>query len=760
MKPPSPRASAPPASGGEPWRHSLRRQLLVAFLLAITLSVVLLGTGRVVLFLLNAMKSRQAGLEESSAAIAQMIAAYVEEHRRGITGLAVAVEEIGGGDRARIEHRLREFHHRSPEILTLIVTDAQGNVIASERQLSLGGGPLSGRPPNVSDREYFRQPRDNGRSYLSDAFLGRGFGSDPIVAVAVPWRAADGSFAGIVEGSLDLDRLGKVGAIFGRLPALEIFILDGRRQLLWSGPSRQGEPLTRIDVDRDGARPAGEPARRVLLGRSTVAPTTWSVVVQQPVREIYRSAVPQAWITLAWMAVVFVPSLLFAHYLSRRITRPLEELSASLDQIDLGADLPKPAPLGAHAPREVATIVHATGRLLKRLQVSYAALSQVLAEREAAIEGEIRQRTHAEQERDQLFDLSQEMLCIAGFDGYFKQLNPAWEKALGWPLDELMSRPFLDFVHPGDLDVTMREMQRLRLGGSTSDLENRFRTQDGAYRWLSWGAASLPERGMIYAVIRDVNERKKLEQMQNDFISMVSHELRTPLTSIRGSLALIMGGVAGDLPEKARTLTEIAAKNSERLVLLVNDILDIEKIESGTMVFRFARVEILSLVEQALESNRGYAQQWDVELRLVESTEARIWGDTDRLQQVLANLISNAAKHSPRGETVEIGVRKDNGHVCVSVTDRGAGIPAEFQPRLFEKFAQADASSTRQKGGTGLGLSISKAIVERHSGRLRYESTPGTGTTFTFELPEWRDDVEEGEATAVLFQRSVHPDSF
>jgi PAS domain S-box-containing protein len=364
----------------------------------------------------------------------------------------------------------------------------------------------------------------------------------------------------------------------------------------------------------------------------------------------------------------------------------------------------------------------------------------VLAEREAAIEGEIQQRNRAEHERDQLFVLSLDMLCIAGFDGYFKQLNPAWEKALGWTLAELMAVQFVDLVHPEDVESTLREMQRLRLGGTTIDFENRFRTKDGAYRWLSWCSASLPEQGLMYAVARDVHERKKLERMKSDFISVVSHELRTPLTSIHGSLGLILGGVAGEQTEKARTLTQIAAKNSERLVRLVNDILDIEKIESGTMLFRPARVELMPIVEQSVENNRAYAQQLDVELRIAAAAQARIWADADRLQQVLANLLSNAAKHSPRGGIIDIKVQRDDGRVCVSVTDHGKGIPPEFQPRIFEKFAQADTTSTRQKGGTGLGLSISKAIVDRHGGRLWFETILGTGTTFAFELPEWTQD--------------------
>jgi PAS domain S-box-containing protein len=384
-------------------------------------------------------------------------------------------------------------------------------------------------------------------------------------------------------------------------------------------------------------------------------------------------------------------------------------------------------------------------RLLRKADTAVAETARV----NAAFHAEIEERERAEADRDRFFDLSMDMLAIAGTDGYFKHLNPAWEKVLGWTSAELMSRPYVEMVHPDDLAATLREAQRLRLGGDVVDFENRYRRKDGTWHWLSWRCTTLPERGLIYAVARDIHERKKVEQMKSDFISVVSHELRTPLTSIRGSLGLIAGGVVGELPEKARSLVDIAAKNSERLVRLINDILDVEKIESGQMGFRFVPQELMPLLQQALESNRAYAQPFDVELRLVEEAPgARVRADADRLQQVLANLLSNAAKFSPRGGAVEVrAVRQPNGSVRIAVTDHGRGIPGDFQPRIFEKFAQADASSARQKGGTGLGLSISRAIVERHGGRMGFVTAPGEGTTFWFDLPEWMAPLEDTVAS-------------
>jgi PAS domain S-box-containing protein len=372
--------------------------------------------------------------------------------------------------------------------------------------------------------------------------------------------------------------------------------------------------------------------------------------------------------------------------------------------------------------------------LFRRADRSVAELARI----NAALQREIAERTRAEEDRDRFFGMSLDLICIAGTDGYFKQLNPAWERTLGYSLAELTARPYLEFVHPDDRQGTASESQRLVLGGATLDFENRYMAKDGTYRWLSWRATPVPGSGLVYAVARDVSERKKIEQMKDDFISIVSHELRTPLTSIRGALGLLAGGVVGGLPDRAAALVDIADKNSERLVRLINDILDVENIESGQMRFRFAPLDLTQLVEQAIEANRAYAQPFGVELRLTgREPGLRVMADADRLLQVLANLLSNAAKFSPRGRAVEVEVTRRGSRACVVVTDSGRGVPPEFRHRVFEKFAQADASSTRQKGGTGLGLSITRAIVERHGGRIWFESEPGVRTSFLFELPEW-----------------------
>jgi PAS domain S-box-containing protein len=249
----------------------------------------------------------------------------------------------------------------------------------------------------------------------------------------------------------------------------------------------------------------------------------------------------------------------------------------------------------------------------------------------------------------------------------------------------------------------------------------------------------------IYAFLTDVSESKRLSQLKNEFVSTVSHELRTPLTSIRGSLGLIEGGMAGVLPDKAKNLVSVAKNNCERLVRLINDILDIEKIESGKMDFDMKPLELMSVIGQSLADNEGYARTHQCTFAVVkEAAGAMVNGDRDRLLQVIANLLSNAAKYSPPGGVVEVALVREGERLKFSVTDHGPGIPLEFRGRIFQKFSQADSSDTRKKGGSGLGLSIAKAIIEVHGGTIGFETRtePGyaspTGTTFWFELPAIR----------------------
>ncbi len=243
---------------------------------------------------------------------------------------------------------------------------------------------------------------------------------------------------------------------------------------------------------------------------------------------------------------------------------------------------------------------------------------------------------------------------------------------------------------------------------------------------------------LVLGVVADLTERNRIRCIKEEFVATVSHELRTPLTSIVATLGILTSKAAARVADQAPRMLTIAYTNSQRLVRLLNDILDIEKMESGKAVFDFKRVELLPLVEQTIEENRAFAEGYKVRIRLdATSIGINVRADPDRLMQVITNLLSNAIKFSPPGEEVVVAVGLEGETVRISVRDHGHGIPDDFKPRVFKKFAQADATDARQKGGTGLGLSIVKQIVDRLDGAVGFEDAPGGGAIFHVELPTW-----------------------
>ena len=495
--------------------------------------------------------------------------------------------------------------------------------------------------------------------------------------------------------------------------------------------------------------------------------------------------------------------------------------------------------------------------------------------RMAGTHTDISRRKKAEHELDQFFSVSLDLLCIAGFDGYFKRINPAFEELLGYTSDELLKMPLLDIVHPDGREAAADELSRLHAGQATRHFEVRHLRKDGMTCWVAWTVTPVLEEGLMFAAGRDVtgvkfaeqelrrsesrtrsiidnalgglittnakgviesvnpatermfgyasgemigqtvcmlvagkyessrdclrhlrdqalgrvmewqgrrkngeqfpcelslfefytaederhfaahmldvSERMAVERMKKDFLSTVSHELRTPLTSIRGSLGLLASGAMGELPSEASSLVKVAERNSIRLIALINDILDFDKLESGKMEMDLRPTPLMRVLERSIESISAFAQQEGVEIEL-HCGNATVMGDEARLTQVTVNLLSNAVKYSRRGATVTVTASAaGHGPVEVRVEDHGRGIAADLQKRLFQRFQRADSSDARTTPGTGLGLAICKAIVEQHGGTIGLDSREGEGSTFWFRVPRVTE-VADGRAEVLVIE--------
>ena len=330
-------------------------------------------------------------------------------------------------------------------------------------------------------------------------------------------------------------------------------------------------------------------------------------------------------------------------------------------------------------------------------------------------------------------------------DGSLTFLNPSASETLGLTLEQVGGRSAHDMFHAAAPDGTPFPWENcyiaesIQSGTVVTAEEDVYLRGDGTTFPVEISASPLIDESagaVIGAVVvfRDVTQRREVDRMKNEFLSVVSHELRTPLTSIRGSLGLLAGGALGELSPRAAAMVDRALGSSERLTRMINDILDLERIESGKQPLHRETQDAAALVRIAVQEMSGLASSTGIDLHAGVSS-GRIRAERDRIVQTLTNLIGNAVKFSETGAVVEVDSYALDGEVVFRVRDHGRGIPAERLDRIFERFEQVDSSDSRQKGGTGLGLAISRSIVESHGGRIWAESEVGVGTTVSFSLP-------------------------
>jgi PAS domain S-box-containing protein len=586
------------------------------------------------------------------------------------------------------------------------------------------------------------------------------------VDVAFPVVDAEGATQGVLgvhlswEWARDVERSVMAG-IVGRRHVEALIVDAGGKVLL--GPA--GVAGTQIDqgslkAARSGTR-WGHVEERWPDGKSYLVGYArgrgygdypglgWTVLVRQDVADAYGPVRRLRQFGLASGIVLAALFSLAGVALARRITRPLDELAESARRIRAGETVRIEVRRGYREVRALGrtlnTLVAGLVRRKRELEDLNATLEERVAQRTRELEQALATVRASEQRTLAIVETAQDAFIGVDMRGCVSDWNSAAEAMLGWRRDEALGRPLVQLVMPERFQARsqavirrFQETGEFELPGQR--VERVLLTRDGREIpvEMTAGLAGSGEDAFVTLFMHDISQRKEVERLKNEFVATVSHELRTPLTSISASLALLSDGIAGDLPPDAKQLVDIANNSSGRLVRLIGDVLDTQKMEAGRMAIEREVQPVTPVAEGAVAAMRSFAGQAGVALDCVVEAgahDALAAIDRDRLTQVLANLLSNAVKFSEPGTVVTTRIALRGDQVRLSVEDHGSGIPEAFRGRVFQRFAQADGADSRRKGGTGLGLSICKAIVEGHGGVIGFDSRVGDGTTFWVELP-------------------------
>lgn len=591
---------------------------------------------------------------------------------------------------------------------------------------------------DISDRPYFQKVLANGTRQVSGYIVDRATAT-PQIAVAVPIRdPAGGALAvAVAVATIDLRFVNRLAARIGESNHAVVLMVDQDGTVLarhpeplaYVGQSFRDHPLIRRLLSApDGAdEMTSLDGRRRLVGFAAIAETGARIAIgwdkAQALGDIesaYRRNL--AILTTVAAAMVLVAWLMADLFIGRNV-RSLIRTARRLGDGDLAAR---------------AAVSPLSGEF-RDLALALDAMAGSLAQRDIALKRrEAQFRTLAASAPVGIFQTNAAGACT--------YVNERWCTLSGLTAERTYGKGWAAAIHPDDREPVIAEWARAAAEGRLFTMEFRLRRPDGD-AWVVAHAASLQGDAMIeeghIGTIEDITERKAVERLKSEFVSTVSHELRTPLTAIHAALGMVCSGAFGALPAEAKQLNDIALKSSERLVHLINALLDVEKIATGRLAMTRCPVALADALDRALVQIRFDADAAGVMLRPAGGwPAASVLGDFNRLVQVFTNLLSNAVKFSPTGGEITVTMLPvPEARIRVGIHDQGPGIPADFQDRIFDIFAQADGSDTRHRGGTGLGLSIAKGIVEQHDGIIAFTCGEGTGTTFYIELPLLPDEA-------------------
>ena len=713
-------------------RPTLRARLLRAWLLAVTLPLLLLCLAGAWLFARRDRAAASERLAEAARAIADASEAHIAEHQRAILDLAENLRAVALDDETALEAWLARMRRHHPGFLTLLVAARDGGLRAVEPQVTATGAPRSARGRSVADRAYFREPLHTGRPYVSDAFRGRGFGHDPIVALSAPLRAPDGSIAGVVEGSLDLTRLRDAGRMFLATPGTEVVILDRAGAVIFASSGEA--PLQHLSPAHTGAGSearvfegpggGGDPC---LIARHVAPVSGWTILARRPLRLIRATRDRFILIGLLVAAGAISLALVLARQSARRVTAPVAGLAARIAALDLDQQPPEPLPLQPQAPAEVADLVTGFNAMAARLHESHRRLESVLGRLEALVDERTADLRDSEARLREFLEEAGDLVLQVDFDGRLRYANRAMRETLGLDSGEAN---LLELLAPGSREAGQALLERLSRAESVSEFEATLVSRLGFHVPVAGSANARIEHGRpayARAILRDMTTRHELQRLQRDMTHMLVHDLRSPLSGVWGAFELL----EHEAPEQ-RELIAVGMRATRQVMSLTESLLELGQLETGGLPLARESVPLRPLAAQVCEL-LGAARPDQARLdNEVPDDLPPAWADPRLLRRVLQNLLDNALRFTPPQGRVRLRARADGpAAVRVEVSDTGPGVAPDVRERLFQKFARGDHG----RRGFGLGLAFCRLAVEAHGGRIGAESVPDQGATFWFTLP-------------------------
>ncbi len=675
----------------------------------------------------------------------------------------------------KLEQIFTTHLQRNSSYLSIRFIDEQGQELVHVRNkdkkiIYYSGEKLQNKSSRVYVREALKLPV--GSIYVSEINLNREFGQvvkpyQEVKRSATPvFDERENKLAGLVVITVEIGpKLRAIQKQLGQKPGSQFYITNDQGGYLIHENADKTYSFDRgeyYQIQQDIPQlatlylPTNHQSQSILMpsvhnGNKLISFTKVSFDSAHPKRYIavvlaqdYNSIVAQQTDVLNdvsfWAFVLVLVSALVGMLLSIYVTHPIEKMTQAVNDFihkrSVATNLP------VEKTDEVGVLARSFEAMIKQVNKSQKDLSdlnnnleQQVHERTRSLKlNEEHLRTVLESIADAIITIDDNN-CITGF-------NMAAEKIFYYKAEDVIGKNISVLLPENkrqshDEYMRSKSIYHSRIINQIRDLEGQ--RKDGSLFALELKVTPMvsdKEKGYV-GVLRDITERKRIEKMKSEFISTVSHELRTPLTSMHGAIELIKSVASDELSEQVKKLLQVADNNSQRLLFLINDILDVQKIESEQIDFDFQCIDVFAFVQQSLDDNVNYAEKYGVKFLLPSSDEKIcILADKDRLMQVMANLLSNAAKFADKDSAVDIAVSRSSvGFVKISVKNNGTGIPDAFRHKIFEKFTQLDSSDTRSKGGTGLGLSIAQAIIKKHKGNIDFISEDGV-TVFYFELPE------------------------